>query len=76
MQKLIIRLKEGDRTKIFFLNEASVLIGEGTIEVYRPGCNPQSYRVATQARSKEPGKAIDIEMLFCGNDIVRLYELK
>lgn len=72
--KLVIRLKDG-RTKIFFLNEASVLIGEGTIEVYRIGCNPQSYRVATQARSKEPGKAIDIELLFCDSDIVRLYEL-
>lgn len=74
--KIIIRLKNGG-SKIYLLNEASILAKDGTIEIAFAGDAGgfASHRVATQARSKEPAKSIDIELLITANDVVVLYEI-
>lgn len=71
--KLIIRLKNGG-SKIYLLNEAAIFAKDGTIEIAFAG-GFGAYSVATQARSKEPAKSIDIELLITANDVVVLYEI-
>lgn len=71
--KLVIRLKNGG-SKIYMLKEAEILVRNGVIEIKSPnGFN--SHKVSTQARSQEPAKAIDIEVLITLNDVVTLYEI-